>query len=291
MKAVPSYLLGATSALAVVGLVLLWPNRVYASQQAHLTQVIASQQCVLTTTVAEDGSLNYSTPPGCGVPVVPTPTAHNNPASQPQIYTAPIAASPVATPPADAGGGVFFGGQVRYLESASGVEPSDGYLLVSRLGMRYTFYVLGDTRGTSPRMMQLIAVNAQSVTLRFMPGNTEVTIAVGETVQLQLAQNNITDVHLHLQHVAPDGTVMLQVYFPNSTSLLGSVDEDMQAFIASIVLLAAATLGVYIYVHEWYLARRRLPSNDWWLLHSHEPFGDGAKVGLAWHTPHRPKHL
>jgi len=264
----------ATAAVSSTGTISALP--VTFSQRIH-----PQDYCTVTTVVQADGSLSYSLPPDCGTLVSPpmppaSPRASTRvPQKSAQRIWTPSVPAPATTPTVpidDALARVFYGGGTVYLESAPGIQPAEGYMVLAAKESRYTFYVSSDTRTTLPRMFSISAVSQKSVTVQFWPDGTGLEILPGKDYRLDVDGIAGDDVVLRLQQVNADGTVLLRVFFPVQQRAFGVVQEDCQALIAEAILIAAGTLCLYVYLHSWYLARHRLPPADWWPRHLHRPF-------------------
>lgn len=232
-----------------------------------VNQQIAELHCVLTTIVHEDGFLSYALQPNCGKLVVP-----RLPGRQPLLY--PQTNLELALAPEGEAAKLFSRTKSIYLETDPLQQPDAGYVLVMYKDIKYTFRLTGESTLLHDRTFELKYRDAHSITIHFLPEDTEVTIALGETSRIQLAYGNTPDIILTYMQNNLDGSVVVRVRFPSQQELVEHENDIRNAAIATTLLLSFAVGGLLLTLQSWAHERRGIPEPEWWYKHQHNPFGE-----------------
>ncbi|MBL8121192.1 hypothetical protein JNM87_00380 [Candidatus Saccharibacteria bacterium] len=266
------------TACAVLGAVLLlcavqcfMPTHTSA-KTLRLTQKIHAESCTPTTIIDSGGGLQYILPPGCGRPVFPG-SGNKDKNWSGRTNTS----SPLAVPSEGTITKLFFGGESTYLESALDLQPLDGYMLITSLYSRFSFNLPGDSPGGKARSFQVVRIDKHELDVQFWPGGTTYTLPLGVTKRLDLDYGKEVDISMRFQQINPDGTVLLHVYFSPAENTYGTSEENQYGYIANLILILVLGLSLYVYTNGWYLSRHKLPSDDWWQIHPHQPLENTKK--------------
>ncbi len=254
-------------AVLVMGIVAMMPGRAAASTYVTLYQQLRPQACTPSASSASDGTISLTVATGCGQLVLPGERGGTVTAGSGGSIVIPVDETGQA--PLD----IFFSSKPVYLESDLARQPKRGYMLLTELYARYTFYLTGDNHDTQPRSMEIVGVGSDVVLVQFWPGMQRYALHVGQRVDVDVNGDGEPDIALRVQQIGSNGAVLLHVAFPEQpSSAFSTVREDRFAFLASVTTFAGLALIIYNYVHNIYLRKHALPPKEWWSVHHHTPF-------------------
>lgn len=240
-----------TIALLIFSCAFAMPAPVSARTSVRMKQVIRSVPCGIDHLTDANGVDHYFAPRECGKLVVSTPLTSTG--------SAPVTELPGGIAPV----------KPVYLDTSTSVNGNAGYLLLTQKGMVYSFRLQGDNPLTSPRTFEVIKVESEMITIRFSPDGQTVALKKGERIKLDLAYDSDPDVGFVAESISPDGTVSLRVWFPLQQRMVGLVDDNTHALIASIMLFSFASLLMYMSTEvRAGRGRRWLLSHTWHALGS-----------------------
>ena len=202
---------------------------VYARTSLRMKQRIKTIPCGVDHLTDPDGTEHYFAPRACGKLIVPP--------------------SGGASSTTGTGGGIS-GVAPIYLETKNHAIGQEAYLLLARKGQVYTFRLMGDNVLSPLRTIEVIDVVNNSVTLMFTPGDKEVTLSVGESIDADIAFGGDPDIKIRVKDISPEGLVSMQIWFPLQRKLVGAVDDTLHSAAAVVIIGALSTAAGFLHYHS-----------------------------------------
>lgn len=209
-----------------ISLALAWPVKAASPEKVRMWQRILPLPCGVDHITDIDGTDHYFAPRECGKLVVPS----RNPVTS-QGNSTPLPSG---------------GGAVEYLDSSVASNSVDAYLLVTNKSMVYKFRLLGESQVAPYRTMEILGIDtvAQTIQLRFTPGDKIVTLHLGERLRADIAYDGAADLDITFINITSDGKVALRVWFPIQSLAVQSntVHTTRDTFIAATIIVLALGL-------------------------------------------------
>ncbi len=241
----PTSLWAAT--IIIVALLFCLVPSAHASSRVRMKQLIVPLNCLFDEVNDGSGAVVYLTPETCGTlvrPQQPTPTP-----------SAPTQPQPVPSE--------YYSGNI-YLDSFGGRTSQNGYVLVVRPGLIYSFRLPGDSPVGAPRTLEITSIRDGAVTITFGPGDRQVTLREGQRFRANIAYDDEADVDITVLRIQDDGSAVIHVKFPKQPRLDGRVFETNHTMIAILILMLLTGAALYVHAHSRYRTRHTHRRSDGW---------------------------
>lgn len=206
------------------------PQTVQARTSVRMRQRILAIPCGVDHLTDPDGTEHYFAPRICGKLVVPSTSSSSGASSSEPVIT---------------------GLASIHLITTAHTRGEQAYLLPARKGQVYTFRLSGDSVLSPLRTFEVIAVDSDSVTLMFTPGDKEITLQKGGRIDADIAFGRAADVSIRVKDISSDGIVTLQVWFPSSSQqATQETDNDR----ANTVVAVGSIVGLF--AASWFVHKR-----------------------------------
>lgn len=234
------------SVCAVAFLTFSCVPTVSASTRVRMKQLIVPLNCLFDEVNDGSGAVVYLTPETCGTLVRQQP-ATSAPAS---------VAQPQPVPPE------YYSGST-YLDSYGG-SSQNGYMLVVRPGLVYSFRLPGDSPVGPPRTLEITSINDGAVTITFGPGDRLATLREGQKFRANIAYDDEADIEITVLRIQTDGSAVIHIKFPEQTRLVGWVIETNHTLIAFAILGLLGGAALYVHAHSRYRSRNLRSRSAGW---------------------------
>lgn len=248
MKIALNEKIASFASLTLVGLLMLcFVPTVAASTRVRMKQLIVPLNCLFDEVNDGSGAVVYLTPETCGTLVRPQQAA-----SQPSATVQP---QPVPSE--------YYSGNT-FLDNYGGSSNQNGYMLVVRPGLVYSFRLPGDSPVGAPRTLEITSIRDGVVTVTFGPGDRQAVLLEGQRYRANIAYDDEADVEVTVLRIQNDGSAVIHVKFLEQTRLVGRVVETNHTIIAFAILGFLVGAALYVHAHSRYRSRRTRRRGDGW---------------------------
>lgn len=234
--------------------VLLWTPLVSASTKVRFKQIIAPLNCLFDEVNDGSGAVVYLTPETCGTVIQPPSSSSNTTASNTATTTS-------QSPPVPA---EYYSGS-QYLETeGGGTGTKNGYMLIVRAGLVYSFRLAGDSPVGAPRTIEITSIHDGVVTLTFGPGDRQAKLREGQSIKANIAYDSDVDVEVTVVRINEDSSAILHVKFPTQSRLAGNTLQTNNTAVAIAILWILVGAALYVHAHARYRNRHtRYYDRNW----------------------------
>ncbi len=218
-----------------------------ASSKVKMKQLIVPLNCLFDEVNDGSGAVVYLTPETCGTLIrtqLPTPTP-----------SLPAQPQPVPSE--------YYSGST-YLDNYGGSKNQNGYMLVVRPGIVYSFRLPGDSPVGPPRTLEITSIQDGAVTVTFGPGDRQVILREGQRFRANIAYDDEPDVEITVLRIQNDGSAVIHVKFLEQSRLVGRVIETNHTMIAFAILALLVGAALYVHAHARYRTRHLRRRSDGW---------------------------
>lgn len=236
-----------------VACLLVWVPTAAASTRTRFKQIIAPLHCLFDEVNDGSGAVVYVTPETCGTVVQPGSTKQPTASRSITSNSEPV---PVE----------YYSGML-YLDTEGGsVNSKNGYMLIVRPGLVYSFRLPGDSPVGAPRTIEITSIRGGVVTITFGPGDRQAVLHEGQHISADIAFGTAVDVEITVVQVNDDATAVLHVTFPAQTQMADATVEDNHTDVALIVLGLLVAASLYVHAHSRYRSRRMVYYDKNWKI-------------------------
>lgn len=234
--------------------ILVWAPAASASTKVRFKQIIAPLNCLFDEVNDGSGAVVYLTPETCGTVIQPTSRITNTTTSNTATTTSQ--SPPVPTE--------YYSGS-QYLETEGGsTSTKNGYMLIVRAGLVYSFRLAGDSPVGAPRTIEITSIHDGFVTLTFGPGDRQAKLREGQSIKANIAYDSGVDVEVTVVRINEDSSAILHVKFPVQSRLAGNVSQTNNTAVAIAVLWILVGAALYVHAHARYRNRHtRYYDRNW----------------------------
>lgn len=218
----------------------IWTPVASASTRVRFKQIIAPLNCLFDEVNDGSGAVVYLTPETCGTVIQPRVPTGSTTGSAMQPQPVPIE--------------YYSGGQ--YLDSEGGDSTTqNGYMLIVRPGLVYTFRLPGDSPVGAARTLEITSIQNGIVTITFGPGDQQAKLREGQYLGANIAYDAAVDVEITVLQINSDGSAIIHVKFPVQSRLAGSINKTESTIVPGIILWCLGSAALYVHAHARYRSR------------------------------------
>lgn len=221
----------------------IWTPVASASTKVRFKQIIAPLNCLFDEVNDGSGAVVYLTPETCGTVIQPRQTT---------MPTGSTTGSAMQSKPVPIE--YYSGGQ--YLDSeGGGSSTQNGYMLIVRSGLVYTFRLPGDSPVGAARTLEITSIQNGIVTITFGPGDQQAELREGQYLGANIAYDAAVDVEVTVLQINSDGSAIVHVKFPVQSRLAGSINKTESTIVPGIILWCLGSAALYVHAHARYRSR------------------------------------
>lgn len=239
--------------VCTIASMFLWAPIASASTKVRFKQIIAPLNCLFDEVNDGSGAVVYLTPETCGTMLQPQRTS--------QSAASTTAATTTQTQPVPA---EYYTGS-QYLDSEGGTTSSqNGYMLIVRTGLVYSFRLSGDSPVGAPRTLEITGIRDGIVTITFGPGDKQAKLREGQVTRADIANDTDIDVEVTVVRINNDGSAILHVKFPVQSRLAGTVTDNNDTATTLVIFWLLIGGVLYVHAHSRYRSRHvRYFDREW----------------------------